>query len=122
MPVILIETMALFQPWIGRSNDSLRAFTVLRFPIACLFAVITLMQVGEKTLAQAGLCQSYEAAYNLEALMRDGLTLNQAKESVLKDGYTDGSSACFSAIKQEINQMPYAFPLVHQALYKRTRR
>lgn len=113
--------MDLIQSWIDRSSDLLSAFTVFRFPLACL-AVVTLMQVGEQTLAQAGLCQSYEAAYNLEALMRDGLTLNQAKESVINDGYSDGSKACFSAIKHEINQMPYAFPLVHQALYKRTRR
>lgn len=92
-----------------------------KFTLACL-AVVTLMQVGERMFAQAGACQSYEAAYNLEVLMRDGLTLNQAKESVINDGYSDGSKACFSAIKQEINQMPYAFPLVHQALYKRSRR
>ena len=65
--------MDLIQSWIDRSSDLLRAFTVFRFPLACL-AVVTLMQVGEQTLAQAGLCQSYEAAYNLEALMRDGLT------------------------------------------------
>ena len=46
--------------------------------------------------------------------MRDGLTLKQAKASILDDGYTDGSAACFAAIKNEINQMPYAFPLVNQ--------
>ena len=113
--------MALIQSRIDGPSDLLHAFTVFRFPLACL-AVVTLLQVGEQTLAQAGLCQSYEAAYNLEALMRDGLTLKQAKESVIDDGYSDGSKACFSAIKHEINQMPYAFPLVHQALYKRTRR
>ena len=43
--------------------------------------------------------------------MRDGLTLNQAKASILKDGYSDGSAACLSSIKHEINQMPYAFLL-----------
>lgn len=41
---------------------------------------------------------------------------------ILKDSYFDGSGACFSAIKVEIDQMPYAFPLVNQALYKRARR
>ena len=71
---------------------------------------------------QAGSCQSYEAAYNLEVRMREGFTLKQAKESVVQDEYSDGSAACFSAIKQEITQMPYAFPLVHHALYKRMRR
>lgn len=40
--------------------------------------------------------------------MRAGLTLKQAKASFLEDGNTDGSAACFAAIKNEINQMPYA--------------
>ena len=52
--------------------------------------------------------------------MRDGLTLKQAKASILKDGYSYGSTSCLSAIKDEISQMPYAFPLVNPALYKRT--
>ena len=51
--------------------------------------------------------------------MRDGLTLKQAKARILEDGYTDGSSACFAAIKKEINQMPYAFPLVNQTLLQK---
>ena len=72
--------------------------------------------------ARSGGCQSYEAAFNLEAGMRDGLTLKQAIASILDDGYTDGSAACFAAIKNEIKKMPYAFPLVNQALNKRTRR
>ena len=76
----------------------------------------------EEKSAQAGSCQSYEAAYNLEARMREGLSLKQAKQSVVEDEYSDGSAACLSAIKHEINQMPYAFPLVHRALYKRMRR
>ena len=50
--------------------------------------------------------------------MRYGLTLQQAKAIILEDVYTEGSAACFAAIKNEINQMPYAFPLVNQALYK----
>ena len=72
--------------------------------------------------ARSGGCQSSKAAFKLEAGMRDGLTLKQAIASILDDGYTDGSAACFAAIKNEINQMPYAFPLVNQALSKRTRR
>ena len=80
------------------------------------------MPLDDRSLAQYGPCQSYEEAYNLVEGMCDGLTLNQAKASILKDGYSDGSAACLSSIKHEINQMPYAFPLVHQALYKRTRR
>ena len=50
--------------------------------------------------------------------MRDGSTLKQAKASIVEVGYTDGSAAFFAAIKNEINQMPYAFPLVNQALCK----
>ena len=83
---------------------------------------LTLLLFGQSMQSQSGGCQSYEAAFNLEAGMRDGLTLQQAKASILEDGYSDGSPACFSAIKNEINQMPYAFALVNQALYKRTRR
>ena len=54
--------------------------------------------------------------------MRDGLTLQQAKERILEDGYSDGSAACFSSIQNEINHMPYAFSLVNQALYNKARR
>ena len=85
-------------------------------------AGLALLLLGHSTEARPGACQSYEAVFNFEAGLRDGLTLKQAKASILEDGYTDGSPACFEAIKNEINQMPYAFPLVNQALYKRTRR
>ncbi|MGB0285297.1 MAG: hypothetical protein ACPGCQ_01730, partial [Synechococcus sp.] len=69
---------------------------------------LALLLVDHSTEARPGACQSYEAAFNLEAGMRDGLTLKQAKASILEDGCTDGSAACFGAIKNEINQMPYA--------------
>ena len=85
-------------------------------------AGLALLLFGHGTEARPGACQSSEAVFNFEAGLRDGLTLKQAKASILEDGYTDGSPACFEAIKNEINQMPYAFPLVNQALYKRTRR
>ena len=84
-------------------------------------AGLALLLLGHSTEARPGACQSYEAALNFDAELRDALTLKQAKASILEDGYTDGSPACFEAIKNEINQMPYAFPLVNQALYKRTR-
>ena len=64
--------------------------------------------------------QTYDAAFIVEAGMLDGLTLQQSKASILEDGYTDGSAACFAAIKNEINHVSYAFPLENQALYKRT--
>ena len=100
-----------------------KGFGLLRCSVgSLLLAGFALVPLAERSLAQSGFCQSYEAAYNLEAGMRDGLTLKQAKASILDNGYSDGSAACLSAIKHEINQMPYAFPLVHQALYKRTRR
>ena len=73
-----------------RPSSDLLCIHGVQISLACL-AVVTLMQVGEQTLAQAGLCQSY-GRHNLEALMRDGLTLNQAKESVIND-VSDGSKA-----------------------------
>ena len=85
-------------------------------------AGLALLLLGHSTEARPGACQSYEAAFNFEAGLRDGLTLKQAKASILEDGYTDGTAACFAAIKNEINQMPYVFLLVDQAPYKRTRR
>ena len=85
-------------------------------------AGLGLLFFGHSTEARPGACQSHETAFDFEAGMRDGLTLKQAKASILEDGYTEGSPACFAAIKNEINRMPYAFPLVNQALNKRTRR
>ena len=38
-------------------------------------AGLTLLLFGQSMKAQTGGCQSYEAAFNLEAGMRDGLTL-----------------------------------------------
>jgi len=98
------------------------AFLVLMGGPVVLAMVLLLMLFSEHKTARAGSCQSYEAAYNLEARLVEGLSLNQAKQSVIQDEYSDGSPACWSAIKHEINQMPYAFPLVHRALYKRMRR
>lgn len=102
------------------SIDMAVSVVVRRSIFIVVFLALTLF--GEKKSVQAGSCQSYEAAYNLEARMREGMSLKQAKESVVQDDYSDGSDACLSAIKHEINQMPYAFPLVHRALYKRMRR
>ena len=94
------------------------SFTVLRRPFAGL-AGLTLLLFGHSMEVRFGACQSYEAAFKLEAGMRDGLTPKQAKASILEYGYTDGTAACFAAIKNEINQMRYAFLLVNQALYKK---
>jgi len=115
------ETTALIQPTIFLRSPLMRSVTAFRRPLAGM-AALALLLFGPSARAQPGFCQSYEAAFNLEARLRDGLTLKQAQASIVDDGYSDGSAACFSAIKNEINQMPYAFPLVHQALYKRSRR
>ena len=89
------------------------------FFIPCLLSLIAIVN---NNLVQAGQCQSYEAAYNIEAKMGEGFSLEQAIASVIKQDYSDGSPACFSEIKKEVGQMPYAFPLIHRALYKTTRR
>ena len=85
-------------------------------------AGLTLLLLGQSMKAQTGACQSYEAAFNFEAGMLDGFTLQQAKEGILEDVYSDDSAACFSSINNEINQMPYAFLPVNQALCKRAHR
>ena len=87
-----------------------------------ILSLLSLIAIVDNNLVQAGQCQSYEVAYNIEAKMGEGLSLEQAIESVIKQDYSDGSSACFSEIKQEVRQMPYAFPFFHRALYKTTRR
>ena len=115
------ETFAQIKQPLTNQSPYMPSVRLLRRGFAGL-AGLTLLLFGQSMQAQSGGCQSYEAAFNLEAGMRDGLTLQQAKASILEDGYSDGSATCFSAIKNEINQMPYAFPLVNQALYKRARR
>ena len=85
-------------------------------------SVLSLIPIGVSNFVQAGQCQSYEAAYNIEEKMGEGFSLEHAIESVIKQDYSDGSPACFSEIKKEVGQMPYAFPLFYRALYKTTRR
>ena len=85
-------------------------------------AGLTLLLFGQRMKAQTGTCKSYEAAFNLEERMRDELTIQQAKERIAEAIYSDSSKACFSSIQNEFNQMPYAFPLVNLAPYKRARR
>lgn len=99
----------------------MRISIVLSPPFSIVF-VLSLMLFSGKSPVNAGLCQSYEAAYNIEAKMREGFSLEQAKESVIEEDYLDGSAACFSKVKQEVRQMPYAFPLIHRGIFKTTRR
>ena len=52
-----------------------------------VFSLLLVQSIAiEKRPVQAGPCQSYEAAYNLEARMREGMSLKEAKESVVQDG------------------------------------
>ena len=70
--------------------------------------------------AQAGTCMSYEAAYQLESLLAEGMRWRNALQTVIDEGYFDGSHACLKAIKQQVNQSPYAFPEIEQAVYRRS--
>jgi len=72
--------------------------------------------------AHAGMCLSYEAAYTIERRIEQGMSWNNALQTVIDEEYSDGSTQCLRSIKQEIQQTPNAFPNAHQALYKRSRR
>ena len=82
--------------------------TLLRRSCAGL-AGLTVLLCGEATRVQAGACQSYEAAFNLEAGMRDGLTLKQAKENILEDGNTDGSAPALQSSRMKSTKCPMPF-------------
>ena len=83
--------------------------------IKILFTVILL---GCAPLqAQAAGCMSYEAAYNLEMRINEGMGLEEALQSLIDEEYSDGSKACLRAIKQELNQTPYAFPKAYKLLF-----
>ena len=49
-------------------------------------ADLTLLLFGHSTAPRSGACQSFEAVFNLEAGMRYGLTLEQAKAIINEDG------------------------------------
>ena len=70
--------------------------------------------------AQAGTCMSYEAAYQLESLLEERMRWRNAFQTVIHEWYSDGSQACLKAIKQQVNQSPYAFPEIEQAVYRRS--
>ena len=72
--------------------------------------------------AQAGPCMSYEAAYQIENLLAGGMSWKNALQAVIQEEYSDGSKECLKAIKKQVNQSPYAFPLIDQAVYKRNTR
>ena len=121
LPAGKSQGLILYSPSPFEANNKMVVLAAVERSVS-IFFLLALLLFSEKMPAQARSCQSYEAAYNLEARMREGMSLKQARESVVEDEYSDGTTACFSAIKHEINQMPYAFPLVNRALYKRMRR
>ena len=84
---------------VNQSIPVMPLITWIRRPLAGL-AGLSLLLFGHSMEARSAACQSYEAAFNLEAGIRDGLTLKQAKASILEDGYTDGS-ACLLCSRQE---------------------
>ena len=86
------------------------SFTVLRRPFAGL-AGLTLLLFGHSMEVRSGACQSYEAAFNLEAGMRDGLTLKQAKASILEDGTMDCLLCSHQIIALSFPQVKSMLPL-----------
>ena len=82
--------------------------TLLRRSCAGLVG-LTLLLCGKATRVQAGACQSYEAAFNLEAGMRDGLTLKQAKSSILEDGYTKALLPALQPSRMKSTKCPMPF-------------
>ena len=82
--------------------------TLISRPLACL-AGLTLLLFGHSIEARSGGCQSYEAAFNLEAGMRDGLTLKQAKACILEDGYTKALLPALQPSRMKSTKCPMPF-------------
>ena len=74
----------------------------IRRPLAGL-AGLSLLLFGHSMEARSGGCQSYEAAFNLEAGMRVGLTLKQAKARIATQ---IAPSPALRPLRTKINQMP----------------
>ena len=72
-------------------------------------AALALLLLGHSTEARPGACQGYEAAFNFEAGLRDGLTLKQAKASILEDGYTDGLLPALQPSRMKSTKCPMPF-------------
>ncbi|WP_028952237.1 hypothetical protein [Synechococcus sp. CC9616] len=80
-------------------------------------ASATLLLMG--TISKAGICQSYEAAYNVDVYIGEGMDLQSAIRAVVEDEYSDGSEQCWKSIKKEIRRMPEIFPEAYKAIYKK---
>ena len=80
-------------------------------------ASATLLLMG--TISKAGICQSYEAAYNVDVYVGEGMDLQSAIRAVVEDEYSNGSEQCWKSIKKEIRRMPEIFPEAYKAIYKK---
>lgn len=80
-------------------------------------ASATLLLMG--TISKAGICQSYEAAYNVDVYVGEGMDLQSAIRSIVEEEYSDGSEQCWKSIKKEIRRMPEIFPEAYKAIYKK---
>ena len=77
----------------------------------------TLLLIG--TISKAGICQSYEAAYNINTYVGEGMDLQSAIRAVVEEEYSDGSEQCWKSVKKEIRRMPEIFPEAYKAIYKK---
>ena len=85
--------------------------------VLIITAPATLLLMG--TFSKAGICQSYEAAYNVNVNVGEGMDLQSAIRAIVEDEYSDGSEQCWKSIKKEIRRMPEIFPEAYKAIYKK---
>ena len=85
--------------------------------VLIITAPATLLLMG--TFSKAGICQSYEAAYNVNANVGEGMDLQSAIRVIVEDEYSNGSEQCWKSIKKEIRRMPEIFPEAYKAIYKK---
>ena len=85
--------------------------------VLMITAPATLLLMG--TFSKAGICQSYEAAYNVNVNVGEGMDLQSAIRAIVEDEYSDGSEQCWKSIKKEIRRMPEIFPEAYKAIYKK---
>ena len=92
------------------------------FPLDQPLVLILITVLMVPAAAKSGACMSYEAAYQIETLLADGMSWKNAVQTVIHEEYSDGSQECLKAIKKEVNQSPLAFPEINKAVYKRNTR
>ena len=82
----------------------------------CIASAALLVTVNS---SDAGVCQSYEAAYNIDVYIGTGMDLSAALQTVIDEEYSDGSQGCWKSIKKEITREPQIFPDAYKAIYKK---